>query len=88
MRIAAEENGGQLPAHLAGPPSRDPPKEPFKTIHFPDKRALMQQQVFQPGHNLPTMSVEEWAEREMAAGNFISGGGEAGVLVKMDSIGH
>lgn len=25
-----------------------------------------QQQVFQPGHNLPTMSLEEFADQEMA----------------------
>ena len=29
-------------------------------------RSQYQQQVFQPGHNLPTMSLEEFADREMA----------------------
>lgn len=82
IRAHAEENGGVLPAHVR-PPAEDEAtkKEPFKTIHFADQRAVLQHQVFQPGHRLPTMSVEEWAEREMAQGNFLSGGGEAGVRV-------
>lgn len=76
MRVAAEESGEASRPR----PDQDqpPPRGGLKTIHLPDKRALLQAAVFQPGHNLPTMSVEQWAEIEMAKGNFISGGGAAG----------
>ncbi|KAI9205261.1 TAP42-like protein [Polychytrium aggregatum] len=32
--------------------------------------------VFRPGHNLPTMTIDEYLERERERGNIISGGGE------------
>ncbi|KAE9409740.1 TAP42-like protein [Gymnopus androsaceus JB14] len=40
-------------------------------------RARFQAQVFGPGHNLPTMSVDEYLEIERQRGKFISGGGPA-----------
>jgi immunoglobulin-binding protein 1 len=38
------------------------------------KRDELKSQVFRPGHNLPTMSIEEYLDREMERGNFLSGG--------------
>ncbi|KAJ3753103.1 serine/threonine protein phosphatase PP2A-associated protein [Lentinula raphanica] len=40
-------------------------------------RARLQAQVFGPGHNLPTMSIDEYLEIERQRGKFISGGGAA-----------
>ena len=37
-------------------------------------RENLQKQVFQPGHNLPTMTIDEYLDREMERGNFLSGG--------------
>jgi immunoglobulin-binding protein 1 len=38
-------------------------------------RLRLQQQVFQPGHRLPTMSIDEFLDREMEMGNVLQGGG-------------
>ena len=46
-----------------------PPLKPFVLLN---KREQLRRQVFQPGHTLPTMTIEEYLEREMARGNFIS----------------
>ncbi|TPX67267.1 hypothetical protein SpCBS45565_g03920 [Spizellomyces sp. 'palustris'] len=40
------------------------------------KREALRQQVFRPGHNLPTMTVEEYIDKEIERGNFLSGGGK------------
>ncbi|KIY50826.1 TAP42-like protein [Fistulina hepatica ATCC 64428] len=40
-------------------------------------RTRLQAQVFRPGYNLPTMSVDELLEIERQRGRFISGGGPA-----------
>ncbi|KAJ3320289.1 Nucleolar protein 6 [Boothiomyces sp. JEL0866] len=39
-----------------------------------NKREELAKGVFRPGHNLPTMTIEEYLEREMERGNFLSGG--------------
>ncbi|KAF9446329.1 hypothetical protein P691DRAFT_673853 [Macrolepiota fuliginosa MF-IS2] len=41
------------------------------------ERARLQTQVFGPGYNLPTMSVDEYLEIERERGNIITGGGPA-----------
>ena len=33
--------------------------------------------VFRPGHNLPTMSIDEYLDEEKRRGGIIEGGGEA-----------
>ena len=38
------------------------------------KREALQKQVFRPGHNLPTMTIEEYLDLEIARGNVLSGG--------------
>jgi len=38
-------------------------------------RARFQGQVFGPGHNLPTMSIDEYLQIERERGNILSGGG-------------
>ncbi|THU80123.1 hypothetical protein K435DRAFT_785572 [Dendrothele bispora CBS 962.96] len=40
-------------------------------------RARLQSQVFQPGHNLPTMTIDEYLEIERERGRIITGGGPA-----------
>ncbi|KAG6880262.1 hypothetical protein C0992_001831 [Termitomyces sp. T32_za158] len=41
------------------------------------ERARLQQQVFGPGHRLPTMSIDEYLQIEKERGNIITGGGPA-----------
>ncbi|KAF8236299.1 serine/threonine protein phosphatase PP2A-associated protein [Tricholoma matsutake] len=40
-------------------------------------RARFQGQVFGPGHNLPTMSIDQYLQIERERGNILSGGGPA-----------
>lgn len=42
-----------------------------------DARQNLREQVFQPSHRLPTMSIDEYLEEEQRRGNIISGGGQA-----------
>ncbi|KAI8891906.1 TAP42-like family-domain-containing protein, partial [Globomyces pollinis-pini] len=51
------------------------PLRPFVITSDHDKRAQFQKGVFQYGHNLPTMSIEEYLDREYERGNMLSGGG-------------
>lgn len=39
------------------------------------ERARLQAEVFGPGYNLPTMSMDEYLEIEKQRGNIITGGG-------------
>ena len=49
--------------------SKGRPNMPFVIT---SKRHQVQESVFRPGHNLPTMSIEDYLDREMARGNFLS----------------
>lgn len=48
------------------------PKQPFTIL---GSRAEMAKNVFRPGHNLPTMSIDEYLEEERKRGGIIEGGG-------------
>ncbi|KAI0866588.1 TAP42-like family protein [Xylaria cubensis] len=50
------------------------PLRPFTLI---GNRQELQRGVFRPGHNLPTMSIDEYLEEERRRGGIIEGGGEA-----------
>jgi immunoglobulin-binding protein 1 len=50
------------------------PLQPFTIL---DKRSQMQKGVFRPGHNLPTMTIDEYLEEERKRGGIIEGGGNA-----------
>lgn len=54
--------------------SKGKPTQPFTLL---DKRSQMQAGVFRPGHNLPTMSIDEYLEEEHRRGGIIDGGGNA-----------
>ncbi|KAK7035293.1 Type 2A phosphatase-associated protein 42 [Paramarasmius palmivorus] len=62
-------------------PLMDPSGKPLRafTILPSDSasRARVHAQVFQPGHNLPTMTIDEYLEIERQRGRIISGGGPA-----------
>jgi immunoglobulin-binding protein 1 len=40
-----------------------------------DDRARLREQVFQPDHRLPTMTIDEYLEIERQRGNILTGGG-------------
>ena len=50
------------------------PLQPFTLL---DKRSEFQKGVFRPGHNLPTMTMDEYLEEEKRRGGIIDGGGNA-----------
>jgi immunoglobulin-binding protein 1 len=50
------------------------PLQPFTLLN---NRQEIQQGVFRPGHNLPTMTIDEYLEEEKRRGGIIEGGGEA-----------
>lgn len=62
--------------------SRGKPLRPFTLL---DKRSELQKGVFRPGHNLPTMSIDEYLEEERRRGGIIEGGGpQSGVRAQID----
>lgn len=54
--------------------SNGKPLRPFTLL---DTRQSLRKSVFRPGHNLPTMTIDEYLEEERARGGIIEGGGQA-----------
>lgn len=54
--------------------------KPLRPFTLLDKRQELQAGVFRPGHNLPTMTIDEYLEEERARGGIIEGGGAASGL--------
>ena len=57
-------------------PLLDKKGKPLRPFTLLDKRTQLQQGVFRPDHNLPTMSIDEYLEEERRRGGIIEGGGE------------
>jgi immunoglobulin-binding protein 1 len=51
--------------------------KPLRPFTLLDSRQTIKEGVFRPGHNLPTMTIDEYLEEERARGGIIEGGGEA-----------
>jgi immunoglobulin-binding protein 1 len=51
--------------------------KPLRPFTLLDSRKTLKDGVFRPGHNLPTMTIDEYLEEERARGGIIEGGGEA-----------
>ncbi|KAI9801797.1 MAG: hypothetical protein M1825_003170 [Sarcosagium campestre] len=49
---------------------------PLKPFTLLDSRDRLRQGVFKSGHNLPTMTIDEYLEEEKRRGGIIEGGGE------------
>lgn len=60
-----------------GGPLLDPKGKPLQPFTLTDKRTQLQQGVFRPGHNLPTMSIDEYLEEERRRGGILDDGGNA-----------
>lgn len=50
------------------------PLQPFTLL---DRRTQLQQGVFRSGHNLPTMTIDDYLEEEKRRGNVIEGGDQS-----------
>ncbi|CCU83031.1 TOR signaling pathway regulator (TapA) [Blumeria hordei DH14] len=51
--------------------------KPLRPFTLLSNRKTLRKDVFKPGHNLPTMTIDEYLEEERARGGIIEGGGEA-----------
>lgn len=61
--------------------SKGRPMQPFTLL---DRRSQLQQGVFRSGHNLPTMTIDEYLEEEKRRGNILQGGEQSGVQPEID----
>jgi hypothetical protein len=59
------------------------PLQPFTLV---GSRAQLARDTFRPGHNLPTMSVDEYLEEERRRGGIIEGGVEPKTVVDEDDM--
>lgn len=55
---------------------------PLQPFVLTSRRTDIQKGVFRPGHNLPTMTIEDYLEEERRRGGIIEGGGEQSGLPK------
>lgn len=58
---------------IRGGPLLSKEGRPLQPFVITNKRQQLKDQVFQPGHNLPTMTIDEYLQQEMDRGNFIQG---------------
>ncbi|CAD6446323.1 6148325e-b84a-471a-a13c-ac9ddf3c9088 [Sclerotinia trifoliorum] len=59
--------------------------KPLRPFTLLESRQALQKGVFRPGHNLPTMTIDEYLDEERARGGIIEGGGEAsGIIPEID----
>ncbi|KAL8401673.1 hypothetical protein RB596_008463 [Gaeumannomyces avenae] len=64
-----------------GGPLLDKGGKPLQPFTIVGNRAELAKGVFRPGHNLPTMSIDEYLEEERRRGGIIEGGGEASGII-------
>lgn len=55
--------------------------KPLRPFTLLDSRQTLKDGVFRSGHNLPTMTIDEYLEEERARGGIIEGGGEASGII-------
>lgn len=65
----------ELLARGKGGPILSKDGRPLRPFTLLDSRQRVQQGVFRPDHNLPTMSIDEYLEEEKRRGGMIEGGG-------------
>ncbi|KAI9723932.1 MAG: hypothetical protein M1812_000650 [Candelaria pacifica] len=66
----------QLANSVGGGPILSRDGKPLKPFTLLDSRQHLQQGVFKSGHNLPTMTIDEYLKEEKRRGGIIEGGGE------------
>ncbi|SPQ23613.1 3a9fd7df-ea6d-4acd-b6b1-b6e72738cb02 [Thermothielavioides terrestris] len=63
--------------NLPGGPLLSQDGKPLQPFTLLNTRQELARGVFRPGHNLPTMTIDEYLEEERRRGGIIEGGGEA-----------
>ncbi|PUU77490.1 TAP42-like protein [Tuber borchii] len=65
-----------IPSTIKGGPLLSQDGKPLRPFTLLDTRERLRQGVFKSGHNLPTMTIDEYLEEERKRGGIIEGGGE------------
>lgn len=65
-----------LPGLRSSGPLLDRDGRPLRPFTILDNRTRLQEGVFRPDHNLPTMTIDEYLAEEKRRGGIIEGGGE------------
>lgn len=75
LRLMQLENGSLKPEAISSgpPPSPESPlTKPLKPFVLLGNRSQLREQVFRPGHNLPTMTIDEYLELERKKGGILA----------------
>jgi len=64
-----------IPSTIKGGPLLSQDGKPLRPFTLLDSRERLKQGVFKSGHNLPTMTIDEYLEEERKRGGIIEGGG-------------
>jgi len=64
-----------IPSTIKGGPLLSQDGKPLRPFTLLDTRERLKQGVFKSGHNLPTMTIDEYLEEERKRGGIIEGGG-------------
>jgi immunoglobulin-binding protein 1 len=75
---------GPLAQARRGGPLLSTSGKPLQPFTLTDKRTQLRDGVFRPGHNLPTMSIDEYLEEERRRGGIIEGGGNNAPAPEID----
>lgn len=73
----SERLDGPLPQGRRGGPLLSTTGKPLQPFTLTDKRNQLRDGVFRPGHNLPTMSIDEYLEEERRRGGILDGSGSS-----------
>ena len=65
-----------LPQIGRGGPLLSKGGKPLQPFTITDKRTHLRREVFRPGHNLPTMDIDEYLEEERRRGGIVDSEGE------------
>lgn len=81
MRSRGTKNDGysekldSIPNSIKGGALLSKDGKPLRPFTLVDKRQQVKDGVFRPGHNLPTMTIDEYLQEERRRGGIIEGGG-------------
>lgn len=64
-----------IPPTIKGGPLLSQDGKPLRPFTLVDNRSQLKRGVFKSGHNLPTMTIDEYLEEERRRGGIIEGGG-------------
>jgi len=64
-----------IPSSIKGGNLLSKDGKPLRPFVLLDKRQQLKDGVFGPGHNLPTMTIDEYLEEERRRGGIVEGGG-------------